>query len=140
MPGFLDSVSRRRFRFVGRLCFVGVMGLALAKCSSSEPSEQNGQNQALIGVQTSQLSVVVENKVGMPLVDVDVAIVPVGAATQFSKFVGRLENAEKRDIALSNFYGRDGTPFSLRVVRPKTVRVKGKDLNNKVIQVDVPWK
>jgi hypothetical protein len=107
------------------------------KCSSSGPS---AENQALIGVQTSQLSVVVENKVGMPLVDVTVAIVPVGGATQFTKFVGRLENAEKRDFELSSFYGRDGTPFSLRVVRPKTVRVTGKDLNNKALQVDVPWK
>ena len=138
MPGFLiTAVSRHRLRFLGSLCFVGLTGLALVKCSSSEPA---AQNDALIGVQTSQLSVVVENKVGMPLLDVDVVIVPVGGVTQFSKFVGRMENAEKRDIALSSFYCRDGTPFSLRVVRPKTVRVTGKDLNDKAHQVDVPWK
>jgi hypothetical protein len=103
-------------------------------------AEPTAQNQALIDVQTSQLSVLVENKVGMPLVDVEVAIVPVGGATQFTKFAGRMENAEKRDIALSSFSGRDGTPFSLRVVRPKTVRVTGKDLNNNPVQVNVPWK
>jgi hypothetical protein len=139
MLGFLiNPVSRRRLRFLGSLCFVGLTGLALVKCSSSEPS--SAQNDALIGIQTSQLSVVVENKVGMPLVDVEVAIVPVGGATRFTKFVRRMENAEKGDYELSSFYGRDGTPFSLRVVRPKTVRVTGKDLNNKVIQVEVPWK
>jgi len=138
MLGFLiNPVSRRRLRFLERLCFVGLTGLALAKCSSSGPS---AQDQALISVQTSQLSVVVENKVGMPLVDVEVAIVPVGGLTQFTKFAGRMENAEKRDFELSSFYGRDGTQFSLRVVRPKTVRVTGKDLNNKALQVDVPWK
>ncbi|PYR47345.1 MAG: hypothetical protein DMF95_16630 [Acidobacteria bacterium] len=138
MPGFLvNSVSRRRIRFLGSLCFVGVAGLALVNCSSSQPSSQD---QALISVQTSQLSVVVENKVGMPLVDVEVAILPVGGVTQFTKFAGRMENAEKRDYELSSFYGRDGTQFSLRVVRPKTVRVTGKDLNNKALQVDVPWK
>ena len=138
MPGFLiNPVSRRRLRFLGSLCFVGLTGLALVTCSSSEPP---AQNQGLIDVQTSQLSVLVENKVGMPLVDVEVAIVPVGGIMQFTKFAGRMENAEKRDIALSSFSGRDGTPFSLRVVRPKTVRVTGKDLNNKPIQVDVPWK
>ncbi len=138
MLGFLiNPVSRRRLRFLASLCFVGLTGLALIKCSSSGPS---AQDQALIGVQTSQLSVVVENKVGMPLVDVDVAIVPVGGVTQYTKFAGRMENGEKRDFELSSFYGRDGTPFSLRVVRPKTVRVTGKDLNNKTVQVDVPWK
>ena len=138
MPGFLISaVSRRRLRFLGHLSFVVLTALALAKCSSNEPS---AENQALIGVQTSQISVIVENKIGMPLLDVDVAIVPIGGATQYSKFVGRLENAEKREFELSSFYGNDGTPFSLRVVRPKTVRVTGKDLNNKPVQVDVPWK
>ncbi len=138
MPGFLiDPVSRPRLRFLGSLCFVGLTGLALVKCSSSGPS---AENQALIGVQTSQLSVVVENKVGMPLVDVMVAIVPVGGVGRYTKLAGRMENAEKREFELSSFYGNDGTPFSLRVVRPKTVRVTGKDLNNKPVQVDVPWK
>ncbi len=139
MPGFLiDPVSRPRLRFLGSLCFVGLTGLALVKCSSS--GSESAQNQAQIAVQTSQLSVVVENKVGMPLVDVMVAIVPVGGVGRYTKLAGRMENAEKREFELSSFYGNDGTPFSLRVVRPKTVRVTGKDLNNKPVQVDVPWK
>jgi hypothetical protein len=138
MLGFLfNPVSRSRLRFLGSLCFVGLTALALVRCSSSDPS---AQNQAQIGVETSQFSVVVENKTGTPLVDVEVAIVPVGGATQFTKVAGRLENGEKREFALGSFFGRDGTTFSLRVVRPKTVRVTGKDLNNKTVQVDVPWK
>jgi len=143
MLGFLiDPVSRSRLSFVAIPCFVGLVGLALSACSGSESSAQNqpAQDQAQIDVQTSQLSVLVENKVGMPLVDVEVAIVPVGNGTPFMKFAGRLENAEKRDISLSSFSARDGTPFNLRQVRPKTVRVVGKDLNNKPVQVDVPWK
>ena len=131
------AVSRRRLVSLGRLCFVGLAGCALVTCSSSQPA---AQDQALISVQTSKLSVVVENKAGMRLIDVEVAIVPVGMATQFMKFAGRMESAEKRTFELSSFRSRDGTSFSLRVVRPKTVRVTGKDLNNKVIQVDVPWK
>lgn len=138
MLGFLVSpVSRRRLRFLGSLCWIGLTALALVKCSDSEPS---AQGEALIGVETSQFSVGVENKTGMPLVDVQIAIVPVGGVTQYTKMAGRMENGEKRDFGLGGFYGRDGTPFSLRVVRPKTVRVTGKDLNNKPIQVDVPWK
>ena len=76
----------------------------------------------------------------MPLVDVEVAIVPVGGITQFTKFAGRLENGERRELQLNTFMDTGGTPFSLRLARPKTVRVKSKDLNNKAIQVEVPWK
>jgi hypothetical protein len=83
--------------------------------------------------------VTLENKAGLPLLDVNVAIVPVGAATEYTKFVGRVENAEKREIALGDFNGRDGTPFSLRVVRPTSVRVTAKDLNNKAYEVSTPW-
>jgi hypothetical protein len=137
MPGFLvAAVSRRRLRLVRTLCFVGLAGLAVVRCSGSAATEDS----ALIGVETSQFSVVIENKVGMPLTDVQVAILPVGGVTQFTKMAGRMDNGEKREIALGGFFGRDGTPFSLRVVRPKTVRVTAKDLNNKPVQVDVPWK
>ena len=128
MVGFLiDPVSRDHLRFFESLCLVALTGLALAACAATESPAQNqtpsAQNQAQIDVQTSQLSVLVENKVGMPLVDVEVAILPVGGIMQYTKFAGR-----------------DGTPFNLRMVRPKTVRVTGKDLNNKPVQVDVPWK
>jgi hypothetical protein len=110
--------------------------LGLAACAAAPPAQD--QN-APIGIQNSQLSVVIENKVGMPLTDVDVAIVPVGGATEFKKFVGRMENAEKRDLSLGAFYGRDGTTFNLRVVRPKAVRVTGKDLNAKPYNVEARW-
>jgi hypothetical protein len=137
MTGFLVSrVSRRRLRLLQRLCFIGLSALAVVNCSGNAATNED----AVIGIETSPFSVVVVNKVGMPLVDVDVAIIPVGRAVQFSKMVGRMDNAEKREISLNNFYGRDGTPFSLRVVRPKSVRVTGKDLNNKPIEVEAPWK
>jgi hypothetical protein len=137
MTEFLvSSVSRRRLPRVRNLCFLALSALAFCSCSGSAATNE----QSLIGIETSQFSVVVVNKVGMPLTDVDVAIVPVGRAVHFSKLVGRMDNAEKREISLNNFYGRDGTPFSLRVVRPKSVRVTGKDLNNKPIEVEVPWK
>jgi hypothetical protein len=110
--------------------------LGLAACAAEPPAQD--QN-APIGIQNSQLSVVIENKVGMPLTDVDVSIVPIGGATEFKKFVGRMENAEKRDLSLGAFYGRDGTTFNLRVVRPKAVRVTGKDLNAKPYNVEARW-
>ena len=128
----------RRLPFLRSGVFVGVTGLALVACSGSGPTAQ--AQDAAIGIQMSQLSVVIENKVGMPLRDVDVAITPIGGATEFVKFVGRMENAEKRDIWLGDFHGRDGTPFSMRVVRPKAVRVTAKDLNDKAYKVEQPWR
>ena len=75
----------------------------------------------------------------MPLTDVDVAIVPINGATEFKKFVGRIENAEKKDLALGGFYGRDGTTFNLRIVKTRLVRVTGKDLNAKTYNVETRW-
>src|SRR5262245_22352703 len=119
--------------------FAAIAGFAAAGCSDREGAAASQAN-ASIAVQTSQLSVVVENNAGLPLTNVDVAIIPVGRAVEFSKLIGRMENAEKRDITLSDFHGRDGTTFNLRVVRPQKVRVTAKDLNNKDYNVEFPWR
>jgi hypothetical protein len=128
MPGFRTPLV---------LGIAGVLGLAA--CAGGSKGAAQDEN-APIRIQTSQLSIVIENKVGMPLTDVDVAIVPVGGATEFKKFVGRMENAEKRDLSLGGFFGRDGTTFNLRVVRPRVVRVTGKDLNAKPYTVETGWR
>ena len=128
---------RRRLGLVVSTLVAFAATLALAACAGAPPPAQAGD--APIVIQNSQMSIVIENKVGMPLTDVDVSIVPVGGATEFKKFVGRMENAEKRDLSLGGFYGRDGTTFSLRVVRPRAVRVTGKDLNAKPYNVEARW-
>lgn len=138
MSGFhVSPVPRRRLGFLRSTVVVGTTWLALVACSCGGAPAQ--EQDAAIGIQTSQLSILIENKVGMPLLDVDVAIVPVGGATQFNKRVGRMENAEKRDLRPGDFYGSDGTTFSLRVVRPKSVRVTATDLNGKAYKVEAPW-
>jgi hypothetical protein len=138
MSGFrLIPVSRHHVELFATLVLTGAAALALASCSAGDTPVQ--AQDAAIGIQTSQLSVVIENKVGMPLTEVNVSILPVGGATEFKKFVGRMENAEKRDLALGGFYGRDGTTFNLRVVRPRAVRVTGKDLNAKAYDVETRW-
>ena len=127
---------RRRLGLVVSTLIASAATLALAGCAAAPPAQAAD---APIVIQNSQMSIVIENKVGMPLTDVDVSIVPVGGATEFKKFVGRMENAEKRDLSLGAFYGRDGTTFSLRVVRPRAVRVTGKDLNAKPYSVEARW-
>ncbi len=73
---------------------VGVtLGAALWACSSGQPAPQAAD--APIGVEISQMFVTVENRAGLPLVDVDVAILPVGGPIVFTKLVARVEHGEK---------------------------------------------
>src|SRR5581483_6742583 len=69
-----------------------------------------------------------------------VTIVPPTRSAVFTKYVGRFENSESRDIMLGDFSSRDGTPFNLRVVTPKSVEVKGTGVDGKTYDVSVPWK
>ena len=126
----------RRLGLVVSTLIASAATLALAGCAAAPPAQAAD---APIVIQNSQMSIVIENKVGMPLTDVDVAIVPINGATEFKKFVGRMENAEKKDLALGGFYGRDGTTFNLRIVKPRLVRVTGKDLNAKTYNVETRW-
>jgi hypothetical protein len=107
-------------------------------CSGGGSSEQTGTSP--LAVETSQASVTIRNTVGQPLTDVSIAIVPVAGRLEYATFFSRIESAEKRDIVLSDFRGRDGTTFNLRVVKPKSVRIKAKDFTGKDYEATVAWK
>jgi hypothetical protein len=91
-------------------------------------------------MEVSQLFMTVQNNAGLALNDVTIAIVPYGGQTEFSKFVGRLDSQEKRDVMLADFRGRDGTPFQRGIVKPKTVRIVASDLTGKKYEIEYPWK
>jgi hypothetical protein len=113
-------------------------GLFLAACSEQGTASQAAN--APVKVQISQMFITVKNDSGVPLTDVIVSIVPPGRMTLYSSSMGRLENAESRDVMLGDFRGRDGTPFNLRVANPKSVEVKGTGADGKTYDVSVPWK
>lgn len=94
---------------------------------------------APIRVTVAPTFISVENQSGAALSDIEVKIIPYGAATEFRVMVYRMGNAEKRDFRLGDFRGGDGTPFNARVVRVKSVVVLGKDMDDNVVQVEVPW-
>ena len=100
MSGFLvAAVSRRRLGLLRQLCSVCLTGLALAGCSGSAACRSS----SLIGVETSQFSVIIENKVGMPLTEVRSRSCR-SAASPSTKMAGRLDNGEEREIALGGFF------------------------------------
>lgn len=116
-----------------------LVALALLTIGCSEQGVAQDAD-APVKILTSQMYVTVRNDSGAPLNEVSVAIVPVGRQTVYNKFIGRLENSEARNIMLGEFYGRDGTPFSLRVVKPRSVEVKGKDVKGQNHNTEIAWR
>jgi hypothetical protein len=112
-------------------------GVLIGGCSEQGAAQDAN---APVKVETSQMYVTVRNDSGMSLNEVSVAIVPAGRTTIYNKFLGRLENSESRNVMLGDFVGRDGTPFSLRVAKPRTVQVKAVDIKGNKYDVEVPWK
>ena len=110
----------------------------LAGCSEQGSASQGAD--APLKVNISSMFLTVTNKAGLPLTDVTISIVPPTRTTVYTKFIGRLENSEARDVMLGDFSGRDGTPFSLRVVKPKSVEVKGTGADGKTYEVSIPWR
>jgi hypothetical protein len=120
--------------------FFSLLAVALffSGCAGQGNAVQDAN--APIKIETSQMFVTVKNDSGMALNDLSVAIVPMGRTTLYTKYVGRMESAETRKIMLGDFNGRDGTPFSLRVIKPKAIQVKGTDVSGKTHEVEVGWK
>jgi len=119
---------------------VALAGAALASATCSSSGGSGAAENALIGVQTSPLWITVENKAGMALTDIVIEVIPVGSQVAYSTRHWRLESGEKRDFASNSLRARDNTPFNIRVSRPKAVKVSGKDVAGKVVQVEVPWR
>jgi hypothetical protein len=120
-----------------RFCLFVALALFTLGCSEQGAAQDAN---APVKILTSQMYVTVRNDSGAPLNDVTVSIVPVGRQTIYNKFIGRLENSDSRNVMLGDFLGRDGTPFSLRVVKPRSVEVKGKDVKGKDYATAVNWR
>jgi hypothetical protein len=121
-----------------RFLLLVALTLFVGGCSDQGAASQDAN--APVKIAISQMYVTVRNESGLALNDVSVAVVPMGRTTLFSKFVGRLENAQSRNIMLSEFIGRDGTPFSLRVIKPRSVEVKGRDVNGRDYASEIAWR
>ena len=114
----------------------GVLAVGLPACSSDTVAVQSSD--APIRIQTSQIDVEVENRAGVPLLDVTVALVVIGLPP-FTHTIPRMEAADKRDLSLSQF-SSDNTPFSLMQWKPRSVKVTATDLTKKPYAVEAPWK
>jgi hypothetical protein len=109
----IDRIRRRRSARL--VCVLVVAGMVTPAVGCSKASEQAAVDSPL-SINVKQQFMTIQNKAGLPLTDVTIAIVPVGRQTEYTKFYGRIESSQNLDLSLGDFHGRDGTPFSLRVV------------------------
>jgi hypothetical protein len=116
---------------------LGVLPLSQAACTSDREIVQAAD--APIGIVTDQMFVTVENKAGGPLLDLSIAIQPAGIPP-FTYLISRMEAGQKREVPLSSFVSRDGTPFNLRLMHPRSVRATATDLVQKKYEAQVSWK
>lgn len=90
-------------------------------------------------VTVSELSVTVFNQMSRPLTEVKVTIIPAGAL-RYSSTAPRIEPRSRRAFNTRDFRAHEGSPFDLRVARPRSVLVTAVDDEGKEHQLQVPWK
>jgi hypothetical protein len=116
-----------------------VAGLGITASGCSNQAAEQAAVDSPLGIKVGQSFMTIQNKSGTALTDVTIAIVPVGRQTEYTKFYGRLESTQNFDVSLGDFSGRDGTPFSLRVVKPRSIKIKASTMAGKQYDVELPW-
>jgi hypothetical protein len=109
-----------------------------AGCSEQGSASQQADANAPVLIETSQTSIAVQNRAGLPLTDVSVTLVPSGGI-EFGKTLPRIENSERREIPLGDFRSRDGSRYNFRSMRPKMVRLRASDVAGKRYEIEVPF-
>ena len=108
-------------------------------CSGGGGAAETVSADSPLLVETAQGIVKFQNRSGVTLSEVSISIVPYGPG-EFTRRLSRIENTGRREVAATEFRGRDGTPLNLRVTRPKLVRVKAQDSTGKSYDAEVTWK
>jgi hypothetical protein len=137
MSGFSRSTRRRSTVLGAALAAVTALagGFALAGCGGGTVAALPANSP--IGIETSQFGVTVDNKSGVPLVDL--AVIVQTPSMDFTSSIPRLEDAEHHEIRIDDFTSRDGTHLNLRVEQPRSVRVTASDITHKPYDVATSW-
>ena len=100
----------------------------------------SGADAAAIAIdRTSSSYLTIDNRAGLPLVDVKVVLTAANGLS-FSALIPRLESAAKRDLPFSDIRGNDGTSFNPRWHRPTQIAVTATDFVGKKYDLTIPWK
>jgi hypothetical protein len=93
-----------------------------------------------IQVEISPFYITVSNTSGRAVLDVRPVIIQVGGKSEFSTYLARLENDEKRDLGVNTFRNTEGVSFSPRTVKAASIVVTAKDIDGTALRIEVPWK
>ena len=121
----------------GRSLFISAV-LVVATSGCGQGTAQGDLDK--VRIEISRFDVTVTNTANRALLDVRVEILPVGRATSYSIYAGRLENSEKRSFSFDRFTDRDAVPFSPRRANASVVAVSANDIDGVAVHAEVPWK
>jgi hypothetical protein len=124
-----------RFLRIQLLVAVALAGLALS-CGGGTGTGDLDK----IQITASQFEISLTNTSGRALMDVVAEIKPTGPSSHFVSHLARIENGEKQSIAHTSFTDRDHIPFSARNTKASLIIVSAKDIDGKVVHVEVPFK
>ena len=121
-----------------------VAGCLATACSGTtsdqrEPGASSGASPAAIAIETTSSYLTIENRAGLPLVDVRIAVKATNGLS-FATLITRLETGAKRDLPFGDLRSNDGTTFSPQWQRPREILVTATDLVGKKYDMTVPWK
>lgn len=136
----MTDAFRRSFPLITSVL---VLGWAATGCVGGSASDgavgTSGTTPASIAVQISAQSISVENRAAQPLLDLTVAIHPMGRGNPFTTTIPRMEPGERRNLSLGNFVAGEDTRFTPFTPLPKEVVVTAVDLAGQRHDVTVPW-
>ena len=115
----------------------------LTGCSSGPRAEAGAVgtagNRPAIGLSFSQTYLTIENHTGVPLVEGQIEIVPVGLMPPFRTTLTRIEADGKQDLPFNRFRGSDGSEFRRGIARARRVRISATDLTGRHYQQELPF-
>lgn len=99
----------------------------------------SGAAGAAIGVEQTSSYLTIENRAGMPLVDIRITLKTANGLS-FTTSLPRLESGAKRDLPYEGLRSNDGTSFSPRWQKPREIAVTAADLVAKKYELTIPWR
>ncbi len=136
------TFARRPALIVGiGVLVLGWMTSACSRAGGGESGAVGTSGQVSpITIETSSQFVTIANRATSTLIDLGVAITPIGGAAPFTSLVSRLEPGEQKRIAISDFHTSDGKPLNRLFIQPKNVIVKAADLIGHKYEETVAWR
>ena len=136
----MSHAFRRAFLPITPVLVLGWVSLGCGGGAASDGAVgTSGNTSTSIAVRVSSQFVSVENRAAQPLLDVNVAIQPMGRGVPFTATIPRMEPGERRDLTLGTFVAGEDTRFTPFTPLPKEVVVTAVDVAGKRHEVTAPW-